>query len=81
MIFKEPSDCTQYHICDDGEHDLYQCPEGFVFNSQLNMCQLGKTPCNKIDCSKATEANPFVVYTSNPVYVLFWWHLCEICVH
>lgn len=40
----------------------------FVFNSKVNLCQKGTTPCTKIDCSKATAAKPYIVYASNPAY-------------
>ncbi|KAG4079279.1 hypothetical protein HA402_007002 [Bradysia odoriphaga] len=35
------------------------------------MCQMGRTPCTKISCSKASEANTFISYTSNPAYYVF----------
>ncbi|KAJ6642137.1 hypothetical protein Bhyg_07084 [Pseudolycoriella hygida] len=66
-LFPEPSDCTKYYECSDsGNSQPYVCPSGFVFNSKINVCQIGKTPCTKISCDKATEANPFILYTSNP---------------
>jgi len=70
-VFPEPSDCTRYRVCDAGESKLLQCPSGFVFNSQLNVCQKGTTPCSKIDCSKATPAKPYIVYASNSAYYAY----------
>lgn len=64
----EPGDCKRSRYCDNGESRLYECPAGFVFNSKLNVCQPGSTPCTRIDCSKATAVNPFIVYASNPAY-------------
>lgn len=43
---------------------LFQCPTGFVFNSERNICQRGTTPCTKIDCSSAPK-NSLIVYASN----------------
>lgn len=71
-VFPDPDDCTQYHVCEsDGTADDYQCSPGFVFNSLLSVCQIGKTPCTKISCAKATAANPIVSYISNPAYYAF----------
>ncbi|KAJ6649099.1 hypothetical protein Bhyg_04332 [Pseudolycoriella hygida] len=70
-VFPEPSDCNKYRICEGGESRLFQCPTGFVFNSKLNICQKGTTPCSKIDCSKATAAKPHIVYASNPAYYAY----------
>jgi len=70
-IFPEPSDCTRYRVCEKGESKLYQCPVGFVFNSKMNLCQLGKTPCTIVDCSKATPAKPYIVYASDPAYYAY----------
>ncbi|XP_037034263.1 uncharacterized protein LOC119075546 [Bradysia coprophila] len=64
-VFPEPSDCTRYRTCEAGESSLLQCPTGFVFNSQLNVCQRGTLPCSKIDCSKASTSKPYIVYASN----------------
>lgn len=52
----------------NGESKLHECPVGFVFNSHFNVCQRGSTPCTRIDCSRATAVNPFIVYASNPAY-------------
>jgi len=66
--FPEPSDCRRSRVCSVGVSKLYECPVGFVFNSHLNMCQQGTTPCTKIDCSKATPVNPYIVFASNPAF-------------
>ncbi|KAJ6649165.1 Pancreas transcription factor 1 subunit alpha, partial [Pseudolycoriella hygida] len=70
-VFPEPSDCTKFHICENGESTFFTCPPGFVFNSKLNICQKGTTPCSKIDCSKATAAKPYITYASNPAYFAY----------
>ncbi|XP_037049538.1 uncharacterized protein LOC119083837 [Bradysia coprophila] len=70
-VFPEPSDCTRYRVCQDGESTLLQCGTGFVFNSKLNVCQKGTTPCTKIDCSRATQAKPYIVYASNTNYYAY----------
>ncbi|XP_037034007.1 uncharacterized protein LOC119072817 [Bradysia coprophila] len=71
-IFPDPSDCTRFHICEaDSTAEDYQCDTGFVFNSILKSCQMGKTPCTKISCSRASEANTFIAYASNPTYYAF----------
>ncbi|XP_037044190.1 uncharacterized protein LOC119080075 [Bradysia coprophila] len=69
-IFPEPGDCRRSRVCagPGGESRLYECPVGFVFNSRLNICQQGSTPCTRIDCSRATAVNPFIVYASNPAF-------------
>lgn len=70
-VFPEPSDCTRYRVCDAGVSKLLQCPSGFVFNSLLNVCQKGTTPCTKIDCSKASAAKPYILYASNKAYYAY----------
>lgn len=67
-IFPEPGDCRRSRVCEDDESTLYECPVGFVYNSKTNICQPGNTPCTRIDCSRATAVNPFIVYASNPAY-------------
>lgn len=65
--FIEPNDCKRSRVCKDGKSKLYECPTGFVFNSRLNICQQGTTPCTRIDCSRA-PVNSYIVYASNPAF-------------
>lgn len=67
---KDPSDCTRYHVCETDAIESLKCDTGFVFNSKLKMCQMGRTPCTKVSCSKASDVNTFISYASNPAYVL-----------
>lgn len=50
---------------------MLQCPTGFVFNSNLNVCQRGTLPCTKIDCSKASVSKPYIVYASNKQFYAY----------
>ncbi|XP_037049556.1 uncharacterized protein LOC119083858 [Bradysia coprophila] len=69
-IFPDPSDCTRYRLCASEESMIFQCPSGFVFNSQNHFCQMGTQPCAKIDCSNAT-LNSFVAYASSSNYYAY----------
>lgn len=70
-VFPDPSDCTRYHVCETDAIESLKCDTGFVFNSKLKMCQMGRTPCTKISCSKASDVNTFISYASNPAYYAF----------
>lgn len=78
-IFKkknlDPTDCTRFRECkaSNAESDIGHCPKGFLFNSKLNTCEMGRSShskiCSTIDCSRKT--NEVVVYKPNPAYYAF----------
>ncbi|KAG4078133.1 hypothetical protein HA402_002184 [Bradysia odoriphaga] len=71
-IFPEPTDCTRYRLCSSDESTLFQCPSGFVFNSQNHICQMGTEPCEKLDCSNSAM-NSIVAYANSSSYYAFCW--------
>lgn len=64
----EANNCSRSRVCDKGKSTVYECPAGFVFNSNTSVCQQGSTPCSTINCTNVTPTNPYIVYGSNPAF-------------
>ncbi len=47
VMLPNPADCRSFYMCEDGEPILQQCPEGLLFDDELDSCTWPQdTDCN-----------------------------------
>lgn len=71
----DPIDCRVYHYCGAGTPDVtYQCPNGFIYNSRLHMCEVAPTNTTdicadrRVDCESLQNVNQMVHYPFHSAY-------------
>merc|ERR1711915_892405 len=58
FIISNPDDCSQFFKCSWGTPYLYQCPDGLLFNPDLDVCDWpGNVDCDGSSSSESSESS------------------------
>merc|ERR1711915_1095793 len=58
FIIPNPDDCSQFFKCSWGTPYLYQCPNGLLFNPDLDVCDWpGNVDCDGSSSSESSESS------------------------
>ncbi|XP_062557719.1 uncharacterized protein LOC134222574 [Armigeres subalbatus] len=72
-FFPDPDSCQTYHYCEQKNQigDTYDCPDGYRYNTQRNLCQrYGSRRCQAVQCDPLSQ-NVFVPYLFDDEYYVY----------